>query len=129
MFFEKIGWRWVVIAIFVVGLIVVYACFNPATAGWFPQCPFRMATGWQCIGCGSQRALHALLHGHWGEVWRYNAAIVLMLPYLLALCFTAATRQRWPRAYMALRHYRVVRVLIVLLLFWGVARNIWGWYV
>lgn len=129
MLSEKRGWRWVAIMVIMVALVVVYAWFDPATAGWFPQCPFRVATGWQCVGCGSQRALHALLHGHWGEVWRYNAAIVLMLPYLLALCVTGATRHRYPKAYMALRHYWVVRVVIVLLLCWGIGRNLWGWYV
>src|SRR5467141_5185253 len=38
--------------------------FNPASPAnqFFPKCPFRMITGWQCPGCGSTRALYQLLH-------------------------------------------------------------------
>lgn len=46
-----------------------------------PRCAFLEVTGWQCPGCGSQRALAALLHGHPLEAWRYN----LMLPPALAM--------------------------------------------
>ena len=42
---------------------VVYFTFDPAQEAYFPRCTFLTLTGYQCPGCGSQRALHALLHG------------------------------------------------------------------
>ena len=40
--------------------------FNPSSPAnqFFPKCPFRLVTGWQCPGCGSTRALYQLLHLH-----------------------------------------------------------------
>jgi hypothetical protein len=39
------------------------AAFDPVTTWWFPSCPLRALTGWQCPLCGTLRAIHALLHG------------------------------------------------------------------
>jgi hypothetical protein len=42
---------------------VLLTAFDPATAWWFPSCPFHALTGWLCPLCGSLRAAHALLTG------------------------------------------------------------------
>lgn len=55
--------------------------FDPARHVLFPKCLFYVTTGLFCPGCGSQRALHALLHGHVGEAVGHNALVVLALPY------------------------------------------------
>jgi len=47
--------------VLVAGLLL--AGFDPSTTWWFPSCPFRAITGWECPLCGSLRALHALLQG------------------------------------------------------------------
>jgi len=70
------------------GLLLVAALFlvflfDPEKHLFFPQCPFLLTTGWECPGCGSQRAIHHLLHLHVGTAWRYNAFMVLALPYIL----------------------------------------------
>ena len=38
--------------------------FEPGKTGFFPSCPFRALTGFNCPGCGTTRALHQLLHGN-----------------------------------------------------------------
>jgi len=61
----------------------VYGALDPA--GYpFPRCPLNLLTGLYCPGCGSQRATHALLHGHLGQAASLNLLAVLSLP-LLAL--------------------------------------------
>jgi len=71
------------IVLFVAGLIVVYKTFDPAT-GLFPKCPFRQATGLQCPGCGSQRAVHHLLNAEIKEAFVLNPLLVISIPYLIA---------------------------------------------
>ncbi len=44
--------------------VAALATLDPATSPLFPPCMWRAATGWLCPGCGSARALHALLRGH-----------------------------------------------------------------
>ena len=36
--------------------------FDPSVCKVFPPCPFYAITGFYCPGCGSQRALHDILH-------------------------------------------------------------------
>ncbi|MDE7397749.1 MAG: DUF2752 domain-containing protein, partial [Muribaculum sp.] len=48
------------VTITVIVVTVIYAVFDP-TLPWFPKCLFRQLTGLECPGCGSQRAIHALL--------------------------------------------------------------------
>jgi hypothetical protein len=57
---------------------------DPATSSFFPPCPWRAATGWLCPGCGSTRALHALLHGHLTEALQLNPFTVVALPVVAA---------------------------------------------
>jgi len=56
--------------------VVLYA-FDPATSALFPSCPLRAWTGWLCPGCGTLRAMHALLHGHIGAAMHDNALATL----------------------------------------------------
>src|ERR1700730_15059946 len=76
------GFIWLGIA---AGAIFLYL-FNPASPtnqGIFPQCPFRLLTGWQCPGCGSTRAFHQLLHGHFLAASELNPLMVLTLPFII----------------------------------------------
>jgi uncharacterized membrane protein YoaK (UPF0700 family) len=59
--------------------------FNPSSPSnqFFPQCPFRLLTGWQCPGCGSTRAFYQLLHLHPIAAFKFNPLMVLTLPFLV----------------------------------------------
>lgn len=45
-------------------------------------CNIKTLTGLECPGCGGQRALHFLLHGHILTAMRYNLFFVLAMPFL-----------------------------------------------
>jgi len=64
------------------GICIVYA-FEPATAGFYPQCVFHMLTGLYCPGCGTARGLHALLHMDPASAFSYNPLMVVSLPFIL----------------------------------------------
>lgn len=60
--------------------IALYFIFDPTQVSLFPPCLFHAITGWDCPGCGAQRALHQLLHGNLIAALRLNALFVISLP-------------------------------------------------
>ena len=56
--------------------------FDPSHSSVFPPCPLRYFTGLYCPGCGSLRAIHALLHGNFREAWSMNILTVMILPFI-----------------------------------------------
>lgn len=111
-----------------VAAVVIYFTLNPSTH-LFPRCPFLTVTGWQCPGCGSQRAVHALLHGDVAGAWRFNAALVAFLPVIAVMLFAELNRRRLPRLYRRVNSLPVVVACGVVLVAWWVLRNVFGWYV
>lgn len=100
--------------------------YNPATATFFPPCPFLRFTGLLCPGCGSQRALHQLLHLNIGAAWHYNPLLVAALPYVAAAFIVErlparAHIQRWRRCFFGTP--AIAFILTVTLSFW-ILRNI-----
>ena len=57
--------------------------FEPGRTGFFPVCMFRLVTGLTCPGCGTTRALHQILHGHFLEAFMLNPLLLLAIPFLL----------------------------------------------
>ncbi|GJN62951.1 hypothetical protein CMT75_14325 [Elizabethkingia anophelis] len=65
------------------GAVYIFYRYNPETSGFFLQCPFKLLTGYDCPGCGSQRALHALLHGEIKQSFAYNPLFIIAIPYVI----------------------------------------------
>jgi len=57
--------------------------FEPGKSGFFPLCPFRLFTGLTCPGCGTTRALHELVHGHFLAAFMLNPLLLLSLPFVV----------------------------------------------
>jgi len=57
--------------------------FEPGKSGFFPGCPFRLLTGFTCPGCGTTRALHQILHGHFDTAFTLNPLLLLAIPFIL----------------------------------------------
>lgn len=64
-------------------IVWLYFSFDAAKYSFFPSCLFYKYTHLYCPGCGSQRCLSALLHGHIVKAIFYNALLVLSLPFVL----------------------------------------------
>jgi len=60
-------------------LLVLYLA-DPARYSLYPVCYFHRLTGLDCPGCGSQRAIHQLLHGNLLLAFRFNPLLILLLP-------------------------------------------------
>ena len=76
----------------VVALLLLFF-FNPETTSIYPRCPSRLLTGYQCAGCGSLRATHALLHGRLLQAWHYNPILFLGMPLVLSVYAIATLGQ------------------------------------
>lgn len=76
------------------GIWAVHSQF-PAHKELFPKCLFYELTGLYCPGCGSTRALHALLCGNLGNALHNNALLVFTLPLLMAWMYQQARRWVW----------------------------------
>lgn len=62
---------------------VMLRLFDPNKPGNpFPKCIFKTLTGFDCIGCGVTRALHALAHGDIVRAFDMNPLAMLVLPLL-----------------------------------------------
>jgi uncharacterized protein DUF2752 len=63
------------------GVSALLLRFPPGQFGFYPQCPIHQYLHIDCPGCGSTRALSAILQGHLIEAFRFNALFTLALPF------------------------------------------------
>ena len=77
-------------------VLLVLVFVDPRTAPFAPFCPFHRVTGLHCPGCGTGRALHALVHGDLARALRLNVLAVAAIPVFLALALRAAFRPDVP---------------------------------
>lgn len=103
----------------------LYLLFDPAQTWWMPKCPMHFLTGLDCPGCGSQRALHALLHGDLRGAWEANAFLTVIIPTTAVTGYAELTRQRNPRLYRAVTSPAAIYGILGLTIAWTVARNLW----
>lgn len=105
---------------------VFYFAVDPATFPFMPQCVFHRLTGLQCVGCGSQRMLHALLHGDIAVGFRANAFVTISLPFVAFLLWVELNRERRPHLYR--RVYSPVLIIATGVAFaaWMIVRNMLG---
>lgn len=89
-----------------------------------PKCMLHTITGWDCPGCGSQRAAHALLHGDIPEAFRQNALLMIMLPYLALLLVAELFKTRLQGLFKALYSTTAIIIVVCVIVAWGVVRNL-----
>lgn len=84
-----------------------------------------MLTGYQCAGCGCQRAIHSLLHLQLDKALEYNAFLVFSIPYLLLLFLLWLLPNDQMIKARAIAHHRItVYVYLTLLVTWWIGRNL-----
>jgi hypothetical protein len=106
-------------------LAVFFFLLDPARHEIFPRCIFNSLTGYYCPGCGSQRAIHSLLHLDFAGVVSYNfmfiPALLLIFYHYLHPVFNRLFGWKLPNVFY-FRNTPLV-ILGVILLFW-ILRNI-----
>jgi hypothetical protein len=74
--------RVIIISTAVLAIALLYFFIDARGGDFFPHCPFHTLTGLYCPGCGSQRALSALLHADFLQAANFNILLVLSLPFI-----------------------------------------------
>ena len=113
---------WCCIALVV--LAMVYFLYEPTASSLYPKCIFLELTGYQCTGCGMQRAIHSLLHLRVAEAWDYNAYFVIVSPVLLLLFFSWLFQRPFPKLYACLTSQPFLWALGISAVLWWIGRNL-----
>ena len=111
--------------IVLLGLVVLFYFLNPVEHQIFPKCTFHSLTGYHCPGCGSQRAIHSLLHFNFKGVISNNIlflpAMLLVLYHYIHPVLNRIFNWRLPNIF----YYKKLpwMIFIVVILFW-ILRNL-----
>lgn len=117
----------ILLSLLALGLIIVFFVFDPSNYSFFPKCPFLYLTGFTCPGCGSQRAIHDLLHLNLSGALKHNPFMVLIIPYFLGAIYVR-TKKKWNAREKKIRKIfygapAIWTLLVVTISFW-IGRNI-----
>ena len=106
-------------------LLSLYFFYNPEETLLFPKCPFYLATGLHCPGCGSQRAFHNILNGNILEGLRYNYLLLLVFSVLIYNTFLYYINKFSNQEYKNIFHNSkvTISILVIVILYW-ILRNI-----
>lgn len=113
-----------IIALVAIILLLIYYLFDPMEVSIFPPCPSHLLTGYDCPGCGTQRALHAFLHGDIQGVIRYNAMLLIGVPLVLAIYASTLFRKRYPRFHRFMHSNYIIAFAAAITVFWTIYRNL-----
>ena len=78
---------YILLGIGAIAVLALLCFFDPSTSAIFPPCPTNALTSLYCPGCGTLRAMHALLHGDVKEALSQNILAVIFIPILPAIYF------------------------------------------
>ena len=115
-------WIFVVIILLITGY---YFFLNPYEQEYFfISCPFYKITGYQCSGCGSQRAFHEILHLNFREAFRQNALVLFGIPYFSLIFFTSFFQEKFAKLRQILIGKKTILILFVIVILFGIFRNL-----
>lgn len=109
----------------ITAIAAVYYVIDPAQHQWMPKCPSKLITGYDCPGCGSQRALHALLHGNMAQAWHYNRFLFIAVPYIALVAWSSREKLPHAAAVRRITHSPIaITSFITLFFLWWIIRNL-----
>lgn len=111
----------------VVGLFIFYKNIDPLQYPYYPKCPIKQVTGFDCPGCGNQRALHELLNGNFRAAFNYNPLTFILLPYLIFGFYIQMKQNLSPKLLnirKVLYGYKAIILVVSLILLYTIGRNI-----
>ncbi|WP_371868421.1 DUF2752 domain-containing protein [Epilithonimonas arachidiradicis] len=100
-------------------MISIYFFFDPSKNSYFLKCPLKEMTGYECAGCGVQRAFHELLHFRFSRAFQYNPLFVIAIPFVLLFfvlkVFKFSAKTSWFYRLSKSKLFFLIVLIIVLL--------------
>ena len=95
--------------------------YPPDRYNFYPRCPVFLYLHLQCPGCGTTRALAALLHGHLREALHFNALTTLLVPLAIFYCARALRQNqiRWPHT-----GNKIIYAILTVTILFTIVRNL-----
>ena len=116
--------RKVILVTLLIGLIGAVMALA-AYLGLRIPCVFHVITGLNCPGCGNTRAVMSMLRLDFRGMLHYNLMFPLEMAYLVYLYVASALHYvRTGKATYNPKHKWLDVTLLILLLAWGVVRNV-----
>ena len=113
-----------ILSAFLLGAGLLYAVWCSQTGLSIP-CFFYILTGLRCPGCGSTRLCLNLLKLDFSAAFWANPFLLLLLPFLAVwLIYRTVLYIRSGDRSLSVLETRAVWVCVILLLLWGVLRNL-----
>ncbi|MFO7702012.1 MAG: DUF2752 domain-containing protein [Psychroflexus maritimus] len=109
-----------VLLIFAGFLLVGYFYFFGHSSFFYLPCIFNSYTGYQCPGCGGQRAFHELLHGNFSQAFQLNPLIFVVLFVVLLKILS----WKYPKIKTSLNNKWIFGSLLFLILLFTIFRNL-----
>jgi len=109
------------------GFLYVFTHDPSHSENLYVVCIFKTVTGWDCPGCGGQRALYHLLHLDFAKAVRMNAFFVLfLLPYLAILIFYELRKFIFnlPKPRNFFTSNKILWIILIGLSLFGILRNL-----
>ena len=103
--------------------IYIFYNYNPEENP-FPKCPFYLLTGLKCPGCGSQRAIYQLLHGHIIKALQYNALLVIYLPIIVFFVLVKNIKHKNNKLLTISSNTYLSWGIVISLYLWWILRNV-----
>ncbi len=96
---------------------------------WFISCPFKSITGYDCPGCGSQRAIYQLLYFHFKKAFFLNPLLLIIGGYLMFVLIikTPIFNKKFYKLQTSMLGSKMIIFLILLVLVFFIIRNT-NWY-
>lgn len=116
-----------IVTMLVIAFLLTYLFYDPTIHNFFPKCQFLMVSGYKCPGCGSQRAMHALLNGNFLEAIRFNAIFVISIPIVGTYVFGEILKKKYYNFWKKINSKKVIYSLLFMYITWWVLRNIFSW--
>lgn len=119
-----------IVAILVIVMIIIFSVvtffINPLSNPIAPKCPVLLITGLKCPGCGTQQAIHQLLHGNFFEAFKCNHLIFFLVPLILLLTYFEYFNGKsfFPNLYRFINNRFSILILFSSILLYTIIRNL-----